>query len=56
MTMDTKIKGWWENLEQQERELLIAMLFYMDGEDFREHGVMISSSGEYMSNSVERGV
>jgi hypothetical protein len=42
--------AWWTELTQEEREILIAMLFKMDGEDFREFGVEIDNDGNYIEN------
>ena len=45
--MDNKVLSWWKELTDEERDVLIEMLFYMDGQDFRQFGVVIGRDGLY---------
>lgn len=37
------IEHWWNDLDLDEQSVLIEMIYKMNGEDFREFGVMIKN-------------
>lgn len=47
--LDGTVNTWWERLTKEEQNVLITMLFNMNGEDFREFDVKIGSNDEYIA-------
>ena len=47
--MDNAAKRWWKDLSDTEQDVLIAMIFSMDGEDFRQFGVKMTDEGLYIN-------
>ena len=44
--LDLSVENWWRELDMNEQNLLITMLYNMNGEDFRVFGVEIDETGD----------
>jgi len=47
--LNLPFKIWWNRLSEEEQNVLISMLFNMDGEYFRAYGVNINDEGKFVS-------
>ena len=44
-------ESWWNDLSMDEQNVLIEMLYKMNGEDFRQFGVKINDKDKYIKET-----